>query len=115
MLNKKLELGDIVSLGGKEVEIDSILPKADYLAGRPFLRASNADPVVPVVPMAVIGGNKGFKTPLLSSTILSKGYSKAPTPRHDPKAENALVMPKPGAKVIPVLVHLSIFLSSSYS
>ncbi|KAF8245370.1 hypothetical protein K440DRAFT_409395 [Wilcoxina mikolae CBS 423.85] len=102
MLNKKLELGDIVSLGGKEVEIDSILSKADYLAGRPFLRASNADLVVPAVPIAMTGGTKGFKTPLLSSTILPKGNSKAPTPRHDPKAENALVMPRPSAKAIPV-------------
>ncbi|KAF8539680.1 SNF2 family N-terminal domain-containing protein [Trichophaea hybrida] len=48
------------------------------------------------------GGTKGFKTPLLSSTVLPKGDSKAPTPRHDPKAENSLVMPRLSAKAIPV-------------
>lgn len=32
--------GSILSLGGKEVEVDSILPKAEFLAGRPFLSTS---------------------------------------------------------------------------
>lgn len=106
MFNRKLEEGDIVPLGAKEVEIDSILSKADYLAGRPFLRASNADPVAPVAVGAPARCMKGFKPPLLSSTVLPKGNSGAPTPRHDLKTENALVMPRPGPKTVPVLVCL---------
>ena len=37
--------GSTLSIGGKEIEIDSLLPKADYLASRPFLKtASNSTP-----------------------------------------------------------------------
>ena len=99
-------MGDIVPLGAKEVEIDSILPKSDYLAGRPFLRASNADTVAPVRLAAPAPRINGFKTPLLSSTVLPKGNSNAPAPRHDPKAENSLVMPRLGPKAVPVFVCL---------
>jgi DNA repair and recombination protein RAD54B len=102
LMNKKLELGDVISIGAKEVEIDSLLSKADYLAGRPFLRASKTGTVddAPIAP--VVLPMKGFKNPLLSTTILSKTNSKVPMPRHDPKAENALIMPRPSSRSVPV-------------
>jgi DNA repair and recombination protein RAD54B len=37
--NKPLLVGSTLSLGGKELEIDSIIKKEDFLAGRPFLNA----------------------------------------------------------------------------
>ncbi|KAF2756990.1 hypothetical protein EJ05DRAFT_532263 [Pseudovirgaria hyperparasitica] len=37
---KPLLLGSTLSVGGKDVEIDSIITKADFLAGRPFLQSS---------------------------------------------------------------------------
>jgi DNA repair and recombination protein RAD54B len=37
--NKPLLVGSNLSLGGKELEIDSIIKREDYLAGRPFVKA----------------------------------------------------------------------------
>lgn len=89
-----------MSLGGKEVEIDSLLSKADYLAGRPFLRVSNSEPVVPFVPVAMPAAAKMFKAPMMkSNTVMPRKNSKIPTPRHDPAAENALIMPRPTVKI----------------
>ncbi|KAL1954789.1 hypothetical protein VTO42DRAFT_692 [Malbranchea cinnamomea] len=42
MLNSKLEPGSQLSVGGKEVEIESVLSKESYLSGRPFLTANQA-------------------------------------------------------------------------
>lgn len=39
--NKPLLVGSTLSLGGKELEIDSIITKQDFLAGRPLLNAGN--------------------------------------------------------------------------
>ena len=97
MLNKKLEVGEIVSLGGKEVEIDSLLSKAEYLSGRPFLRASNSEPVAPLLSAAPTPSK--FKTPMLVNTVMPQKNSKVPTPRHDPTSENALIMPRPSGKI----------------
>ena len=38
--NSPLLPGSALSVGGREVEVDSILPKAEYLAGRPFLKTT---------------------------------------------------------------------------
>ena len=105
MLNKRLEVGEVVSLGGKEVEIDSVLSKEDYLAGRPFLRVSKADAIdaAPAIPLPVVK-RTGFKTPLLSTSVLPQKKPGVPTPRHDPKAENALVMPRLAGRNVPVYV-----------
>ena len=37
--------GSILSIGGKEIEVDSILPEAEFLAGRPFLNTSTPKPM----------------------------------------------------------------------
>ncbi|KAI5783623.1 SNF2 family N-terminal domain-containing protein [Geopyxis carbonaria] len=99
MMNKILEVGETISVGGKDIEIDSILSKGDFLAGRPFLRAGKAVASEEFTPMPISAPVKSFKTPLLSSTVLPKGNSKTPVPRHDPYAENALVMPRPSYKI----------------
>ena len=46
-LTKPLLVGSTLSLGGKELEIDSIIKRKDFLAGRPFLNtAKHGDPKV---------------------------------------------------------------------
>ena len=42
--NEPLLPGSTLSIGGKEIEVDSILPKQDYLAGRPFLDTTTVKP-----------------------------------------------------------------------
>ena len=109
MFKRMLEVGSRVFVGGKEVEVESILSKEDYLAGRPFLRSAKAAPAETLT--AVAPGNffgKQFKTPLLSSTVLANTNSATPTPRHNPKAEGALVMPRPSAKGLARCVVLSL-------
>lgn len=110
MMSKKPELGDIVKVGGKEVEIDNELSRADYLAGRPFLKVANTTKPTTAAPAPVpTVVSKTFKTPLLQSTVMPKKNAEIPTPRHDPKAENALIMPRPekapqGKRLVDVVV-----------
>ncbi|KAL2006487.1 hypothetical protein VTN00DRAFT_9155 [Thermoascus crustaceus] len=45
MLNSAtLEPGSTLSIGGKEVEVDSVLSKEEFLSGRPFLEGSKSAP-----------------------------------------------------------------------
>ncbi|WEW54792.1 helicase [Emydomyces testavorans] len=45
MFNSSLEEGSALSIGGKDVEVDSILSKEEYLSGRPFLSVNNGQSV----------------------------------------------------------------------
>ena len=104
MWSKRLEPGDQLSVGNKEVEIDSVLCRADYMSGRPFLKSISTGPgvvapsniTVPIIPQAT---KKQFKVPLLNSSAAAPNPKsfKGPAPRHDPGAPNALVMPRPPA------------------
>ncbi|KAH8153453.1 uncharacterized protein LAJ45_02266 [Morchella importuna] len=100
MMRTTPAVGDLLSLGGKDVEIDAVLSRADYLSGRPFLKAAPAaeESAASFQPVSAAGffGSK-FKTPLLASTAVGNSHAKVPTPRHDPNAEGALVMPRPPA------------------
>ncbi|KAG0126430.1 DNA repair and recombination protein RAD54B [Tuber indicum] len=116
MFKRTLEVGSTTFIAGKEIEVDSVLSREEYLAGRPFLKSAAPPPSPPppstttsTAPQketftAVAPGNffgSKFKTPLLSSTVMGRTHSKVPTPRHDPKAEGALVMPRPSEKSVP--------------
>ena len=109
MWSKPLQPGDHLSLGGKEVEIDSVLSRADYLAGRPFLKNSTAASMaIPTYsnPTSTLSSvpKKKFKVPLFDSgpSVPQKPkLSNNPSPRHDPGAPNALVMPHPPSSSIP--------------
>lgn len=138
--------GSSMSIGGKEIEVDSILSRKDYLAGRPFLSTSSKQPPQKEVatpeplrkPVAVrpslpsskaraikdkeeaktpqnvaaprsVGTQASFKTPLLQSTVQQVRNTREPTPRHDPKASNAIVMKRPasslkGRQIVDVVV-----------
>ena len=103
-MNKVLEPGDVVSIGSRDVEVDSLLSKADYLAGRPFLKVGNSKDEVavraaPQTGLAYKGPLKGFRTPLLNNTVMQKTHTKKPTPRHDPTMEGSLVLKRWTGKV----------------
>ncbi|KAF2466413.1 uncharacterized protein BDR25DRAFT_377559 [Lindgomyces ingoldianus] len=115
--------GSILTVGGKEVEIDSVISKDDYLAGRPLLGMPLQTSLEQPKPLSVQkclpfqnmpnrtgvsragsgprptvmphAARKHFKNPLLSSTIVPKTKSLLPQPRHDPEQPNSLVMKRP--------------------
>ncbi|KAF3193922.1 helicase [Orbilia oligospora] len=88
--------GDIISLGGKEVEIDSILPKSDFMAGKPFLKSKGKQmDAEPTIPTTELYAKSTFKPPLLSGTTVTKINPQKPVARFDPSAEGALVMKRP--------------------
>lgn len=127
-------------VAGKEVEIDSEIPRAEYMAGKNFLGDAKPEAAPPSLPRktplsipqkgmersssmslkrkasAVENGVAGkgssslgaYKTPLLENTVMSSSTEKV-TPRHDPSAPGALVMPRPtsvpkGKQVVDVVV-----------
>ncbi|KAH0555714.1 hypothetical protein GP486_006342 [Trichoglossum hirsutum] len=115
-LNSPLLPGSTLSVSGKEVEIDSIISRDDFMKGRPFLPAKAHAPIAqenrnrtlpteiprllavaakkafPIGPTAPI---KRFKNPLLSKAVLPKKEDGEPLPRHDPHQNGALVMKRP--------------------
>ncbi|KAH9872475.1 hypothetical protein IAQ61_005311 [Plenodomus lingam] len=133
--------GSALSLGGKELEIEGSIEKADYLAGRMFLGTAAAAPAGKAKrlepgykPLLTSKSNvkrtqssgsadgehvpdyapslqrkQHFKTPLLSNTVMAQRNASIPQPRHDPNAENALVMKRPnscpaGKQIVDVVV-----------
>jgi DNA repair and recombination protein RAD54B len=113
--------GSTLTIGGKDVEIDSVISKADYLAGKPFLNSQVVKKVA-VETQASSNPPTSFKreNPLIRDTsaslraVLNKSSTAAfknplskssrpppsaprrqPVPRHDPKAPGALVLPRP--------------------
>jgi len=137
-----LLVGSELSVGGKEVEVESMISKEDFLAGRPFLGnvkkqqtpppslkeidgvktvsnkaqakhnkiAQNQQDKPTVAVAASRGVRAGFKAPLLDSTVQAPSRTSiTPIPRHDPKAEGALVMKRPkdvpkGKQIVDVVV-----------
>ncbi|KAH7389931.1 SNF2 family N-terminal domain-containing protein [Pyrenochaeta sp. MPI-SDFR-AT-0127] len=122
--NRPLLPGSALSIGGKELEIEGAIEKADYLAGRMFLGTAATRPVeqskrieVQQKPLFTSKSKvkrtdspgtadgldqkpstqrkQHFKTPLLENTVLTQRNSSIPQPRHDPNAPNALVMQRP--------------------
>ena len=111
-----------LSISGKEVEVDSLLSKKDYLISRPSLNttapkaASQATINVPLPKLRLIRGSTAreaqeevkkvlnpatlksaatqskFKNPVLETTVLEKSVASKPNPRHDPSAPGSLVL-----------------------
>lgn len=120
-----LLIGSELKIGGRDVEVESLISKEDFLAGRPFL--GNVKQPIPSLKevngtnrvsqkaqakfkkltetqtdkfhtsVANTKGSKGaFKAPLLNDTVQTpKKDVTAPVARHDPKARGALVMKRP--------------------
>ena len=120
-----LLVGSELKIGGKDVEIESMISKADFLAGRLFLGSSAASPPTLkevnettrvtnkeqakydkmvgsqkerfIPPAIATKASKAiFKAPTISSDVQPERRDpKVPTPRHDPNGVNALVMRRP--------------------
>ncbi|KAK8211433.1 helicase [Zalaria obscura] len=118
--------GSTLSVAGKDIEIDSVITREEFTAGRPFLGNSSSKPIVieqtseakpsmkarvkqekleatqsvprptPSLPKAT---KAAFKNPMLHNTVQQKVDSKVPVPRHDPLVEGALIMKRP--KTVP--------------
>lgn len=124
MWNKPLLPGSSLSIGGKDIEVDSVISKEDFLAGRPFLdgklpqkpastpaptqnltrpnskplnKNQNAVVPKPITPAASKTAFSGFKKPSLGRPlpVNDSKPKNTPIPRHDPDAPEALVMKRP--------------------
>jgi DNA repair and recombination protein RAD54B len=139
-----------LSVGGKDVEIDSVISRADFMAGKPFLGNYTPGSTTKELQPEKVNGNavkskkdigkpmsrskhenetiktldknsretinstavasmRAFKSPFSSNSTPARGFNatsglgqaKVPTPRHDPNAPNALVMPRPPPSMVP--------------
>ena len=113
-----------LSIGGKEVEVDSMLSRKDYMAtklavpsaiveilpktfdkplAKPKPHSKTAIAAVKeeqkkLLNMAApksLASQSQWKNPMLSTTVMAKQEGALPTPRHDPTAPNAIVMKRP--------------------
>ncbi|GAD94309.1 conserved hypothetical protein [Paecilomyces variotii No. 5] len=73
MLKSTIEPGVMLSIGGKEVEVDSAIPKQEYLSGRQFLGGAKT-----VSPKA--GNGTAKKTPVPVSKTVSRTSAGAVKP-----------------------------------
>lgn len=122
MFDAPLLPGSTLSIGIYDVEVDSVLPKEEYLA-RASLRSDHmgaparvVKPSLPEVkrplkvpgkigtavqrapkapPAQSLATQSKWKTPLLERTLLPSAKADIPTPRHDPLAPGAIVMKRP--------------------
>jgi DNA repair and recombination protein RAD54B len=65
MFNSPLLPESILSIGGKEVEVDSVISRADFMAGRPFLKPTREQ-------MPVLSEIKNMKPLSLKPVVLPK-------------------------------------------
>ena len=87
--NLPLLTGSVLSIGGKEVEVDCILPKSDYLAARPYLKAPNTkEPKKQQEPDNVTFKHPSLKTksPHIDAHNTKKHGSKTPLPKIAPSS-----------------------------
>ncbi|KAK4985086.1 helicase [Elasticomyces elasticus] len=118
--------GSTLSVGGKDVEVESITSRESFMAGRLFLgsvkkpafqlpkeagqstalnvqvkqrkiEAAQVNSLIRPAPLSK-ATRTAFKNPLLVSNVLPKVANSAkPIPRHDPNAEGSLVMKRPNS------------------
>ncbi|KAI8906650.1 DNA repair and recombination protein RAD54B [Powellomyces hirtus] len=86
--DEPMSLGVPLSMGGLDVEISSLLSWSDYTSGRCFALQQSSSGNAASKTLAK------FKAPLTNSGTGDQP-KRLPTPRHNPLAANALVMPRP--------------------
>ncbi|KAI9753559.1 MAG: hypothetical protein M4579_005101 [Chaenotheca gracillima] len=115
--------GSTLSVAGKDVEVETIISKADYLSrtpatkpaktsalpvscSKPLSKTSNASnrqknvnegvarPPNPAAPRSA-AARKGFKAPLLSDSVQKRPIGSKLVPRHDPTRPGAVVLKRP--------------------
>lgn len=129
MSQAELEPGKMLYVSGKEVEIDSEIPRREYLAGKTLLsdpkstsgvkKSKNTGQAQSMNRTSLVSGRpsaaKGtatfgaYKNPLLHDTVMPSISAEKLVPRHDPNAPGALVMPRPtsvpaGKHIVDVVV-----------
>ncbi|MCJ1284854.1 helicase [Xylographa opegraphella] len=113
-----------LSIAGKDVEIESILSREDYLESGTLSNSSNQS-TAPATPLTApirpklslkkevdiekeglkkklniaapqsLASKSQWKNPMLVNNIMPKKEGKTPTPRHDPSTPGAIVMKRP--------------------
>lgn len=120
--------GSTLSVGGKEIEVDSVMSKKAYLAGKHFLKPTSTKPPVKIRETAQpksnvppkeaikmeseqtkkllnvaarrsLASQAVWKNPVLKTTVMPKIDKNRPVPRHDPIALQAIIMQRP--RVVP--------------
>ncbi|EDN09656.1 conserved hypothetical protein [Histoplasma mississippiense (nom. inval.)] len=116
MFNSPLLPGSTISVGGKEVEVDSVLSKNEFLSGRPFLGA--AKPLPATIPIDKSNENAGdpvhfpLKPKSLARTETTKGEKRLlniAAPRSfaaknvfkNPLKDSTVLVQKPDSSPIP--------------
>ncbi|KAL4909815.1 hypothetical protein BDW74DRAFT_186258 [Aspergillus multicolor] len=78
MSGSALNPGVILSIGGKEVEVDTEIPRKEYLAGRPFLETKTEAPTPPSPPRSLPA--KKASVSVLKSREKNTSVSETSTP-----------------------------------
>ena len=92
-----LEPGDEMRVGSKEIELQDVLSRDDYMSGKMFLKNAVAAPATDYTSQMHVK-RKQFKNPLVANTVLPKTDASLPQPRHDPNGPNALVLSRPNPR-----------------
>lgn len=117
-------IGSCISIGGKEVEVESLMSVEEFMAGQAFLKSSSIvnvpkthdyapeksnalvskvvktqeegsmKPLNAATPKS-LATHFAWKNPLLKDTVTPAKSNKVPTPRHSPTAPQAMVMKRP--------------------
>lgn len=120
--------GSTLSVGGKEIEVESVMSKKDYLAGKHFLKPTSTKPPATIRetshPKSNLQSQKStkleneiakkllnvaatkslatqgvWKNPVLRTSVMPIKDNNKLTPRHDPTASQAIIMQRP--KMVP--------------
>ncbi|KAG7470061.1 hypothetical protein MATL_G00135250 [Megalops atlanticus] len=94
---ENLAEGQTLMVGGKEIEVMGTISAEDFSSGRCFQEASAGAETAPAAVPIRRPVSKPFCRPSLKGVAESQRAPEGPvcTPRHDPQAPGALVMPRP--------------------
>lgn len=127
-LTSPILIGSCISIGGKEIEVESVMSKEEFMDREVFLKSTSSKhmpkihdnpPQKSISPILKTIKNEGaeskkvlnvaapkslatqlaWKNPLLKDTITPAKSEKIPTPRHNPTAPQAIIMRRP--KIVP--------------
>lgn len=84
MIHASLSPGSTLSIGGKEIEVESVMPREEFMSGRAFL--SHANPVTVARPPPPVNARteKNFRTPIRKPQIRPLPSKKVASTLHAP-------------------------------
>ncbi|PKY09091.1 putative dsDNA-dependent ATPase [Aspergillus campestris IBT 28561] len=98
MIGARLEQGVMLSIGGKEVEVDEEIPREEYLSGKRFLGGREAKPSPSVSSSTSLVG-KGPASVSAKRTAGSTGETKLPRAGAIATVPNPASLGRPGARL----------------